>query len=284
MDFPADQLVYDLDFDAYKKQAGINASLLKAMAVSPAHGNLYMQGGLKTSKEMEFGTLAHMAILEPERFAQEVLLQPDFAEITGGQHHASRAYKDAKAGWMQAQGPNAMSLSFKDMAHIKAMASSLRAQKEIVELLAGGRSEVSFRWHDAHQDMTCKGRADLISPGGLLVDIKTAKSALPHAISRMIGDMGYHIQAAHYLEFGRQSGLYDHENFLLVAMEKTPPYACAGYFLDEATLLAGAQARAAAMRSLQECLKTGSWPGYPGLSVVGLPPWLLPRKEPSDAR
>jgi hypothetical protein len=85
---------------------------------------------------------------------------------------------------------------------------------------------------------------------------------------RTIGNFGYHVSAAHYLagenqlkKDGKISGP-EHNQFIFVAVEPTPPYLVAVYYISPRDLELGQWVRRQALNSIKEARKEKEWPGY----------------------
>jgi hypothetical protein len=152
-----------------------------------------------------------------------------------------------------------------------AMRESVRAHASASKLLAGeGDVEFSIVW-DARYDeddekavQRCKARLDKMSPviaGGVIVDIKTCRSASPRDFERAIFDHGYHRQGALYLDAARAAGL-DASHFVIIAVEKEPPYAVAVYRITEGAIEAGYEQIRPLLRTYAMCETLNEWPAF----------------------
>jgi len=77
----------------------------------------------------------------------------------------------------------------------------------------------------------------------VIVDIKTCQDASYNSFQRDIIDHRYHVQGAYFLD-GVSVALKDEvkRDFVLIAVEKTPPFAVAAYKLDQDILELGREA------------------------------------------
>ena len=114
-----------------------------------------------------------------------------------------------------------------------------------------------------------KGKADVLHPGAAIVDLKTTVNANPDALARSILNYGYHTQAAHYQNvFGREL------DYLIVAIEKTPPYMVTTVLLEADWTDLGRDRCQEAYEIYAACTATDTWPGYAsGVVVLPMPAW-----------
>jgi hypothetical protein len=168
-----------------------------------------------------------------------------------------------------------------DMEQMQAMEASLRDHSAARKLLWEwpGTEELSVLWTHKATEVPCKSRIDrlVMHPqlGRVAVDLKTAYNAQPgpHEFGRDAASGGYHLQGAMYLDALASQGVYvDH--YIIVAVEKSPPFAASAFLLPHELLEEGRDKIAEALRTFRECRDTGEWWGYPE-SVVQLevPHW-----------
>jgi exodeoxyribonuclease VIII len=126
-------------------------------------------------------------------------------------------------------------------------------------------AEVSFFWTDPATGIQCKGRADLVVPSyRAIVDIKSTVDAAARPFARDCRRYGYDIQAVTYLDGWKLAGGEPIDNFVVIAVEKEPPYMAAAYEFSLDDLDAARDERARLMSIYDECRRSDSWPGYPG--------------------
>lgn len=264
--FPADRLVAGLPFARYKADLAVNAGLLSEVSRSPLHGREYLDGPpRRATPDMRLGKFFHAALLEPLLFVSQ-------AKVFEGPR-TSRAYKALLAAQ---GGDDEWIISASELATVRAMLDRVHDHPVARGYLEGAVREISVKWTDAKTGLTCKGRPDAISKSGLVIDIKTCLDAGPDAASRELKARHIHLQAAQYLAFGQQTGLYDGHTFCMVFIERQPPYAVAVYTLGAYELAWGTYERNAAMAAWAEALKTGRFAGYPDERVLEAKAWALP--------
>lgn len=168
-----------------------------------------------------------------------------------------------------------------DHDRVIAMARALRQHPEASALFApgSGQPERTLVWRTG----TVWRRARLdwlpVSPARgqrmLLADYKSARTASPEALDRVINDHGYHLQGAWYVDGVKSLGLAEDVAYMLVVQEKEPPYLVSVDQLDDAAMRIGAMLARQAVDVYRECVESGRWPGYSDeVELIGLPPWV----------
>jgi hypothetical protein len=176
-------LVYGMPNDDYHATDALGSSGLKLLRRSPAHyfgQTLDPQRPVReATPAMKAGTLAHCAILEPDKVAERYIVRPDGLE---------GRTKDGKA-WLAALPVGIEAATAEQMQTAQRQAAAVRALPEIGPLLANGHAEVSAFWIDEATGAQCKCRPDFVhgTPSGvILLDVKTTQDAAPDAFQRSI--------------------------------------------------------------------------------------------------
>ena len=231
----------------YHAHGGLSASRMRTLAESPARlraqldrradpnpGRTAAPRGPRARTAQRIGHAAHLAVLEPELYAE-------------------------RAG----------ALSAPDRRVCDGIARSVHAHPTAGPLLAtGGHAELTALWEMEAQHPThparfgCKARIDYAADG-VLLDLKTTRDAGRGAFGRSIRTWGYHRQLAWYRYALRRHG-WPVERVAIVAVEKTPPYPTRVYELDEAALAAGEREIRELLGVYARCVATGTWPAYRG--------------------
>lgn len=258
----------------YRAAPGINQSALKQIARSPAH---YQQSLLepRDSKDMQLGRALHCLVLEPLEFGARFAFAPE----------VDRRTKDGKATFERFQAslqPGTEILSEDQGAAIEGMRAALELHPVAGEYLrAAGANEVSVFWRAEFPAergdvaVECKGRLDRLLATNTIIDLKTTDDARPGAFNRRAAEMGHHIQAAYYVDgLAAAADLDVDPEFLIVAVEKTPPYGIACYCVEPETLQKGRDEYKRLLTIYDACIQSGNWPGYPpSILPLTLPPW-----------
>lgn len=252
-----------LNEQVYRSAPGVNISNLKAMGKSPAHYLAKIEEPASDPTDAQvFGTLLHLAVLEPERLAGAYVTRPEGLKFTTKE---GKAWKDSQT------------LPILDDAKSAALirtAMAVSNHPTAGQILAGGKKEVSVFKTDPKTGLLLKGRIDCLTEDEngfvTVVDVKTTDDASISGFSRAIASWQYHAQAAFYLD------LVDADYFVFLAVEKSAPYAVGIYALDEASIMKGRDAYCTWLDKLAECQASGEWPGYSlEVETISLPAWAM---------
>ena len=157
------------------------------------------------------------------------------------------------------------------------MAERLSRTPEALAVLRapGAQVELSAFTIDAQTGTWLRGRFDVVAPS-VVADYKTAANAEPGKFARStMLDLGYHMQAAHYLDLGAAVGLVDRgAPFRFVVQEKEAPYLVAVVTVGADYLALGRRDMRRAIDLWAACNRTNTWPGYPA-TVAEPPRWAL---------
>lgn len=260
----------DVPMDEYHRWPGASKSRLWLMRErSPAHVRWAMDHPPESTPAQAYGTAAHMAILEPSRFAEVYERLPDGDGRT-------KAVKDARAA---IEEDGRIPLKPDDFDAIMAMRDVVLDHPKARRLLEGD-AERSLVWTDPDTGVLCKGRADLLSDRGpVIVDYKTTRDASPEAFERAIYIYGYYVQGAMYLDGASALG-DSRDHFVIIAQEKGPPFCVGVYDLRPDALLKGADEYGSLLRQWARCVESGEWPGYGDRVVpIGIPEWAARKIE-----
>lgn len=218
------------------------------------------------------GNATHDYFLRNKIFSEKWGIFPE------GHNGTTKEGKARKAELTEIYGSNL--LKHDQFELIKNLKKSADSQPTISKLFEGiSETEITVTWEE--NGITCKARIDAISEvkgHKILIDLKTTRSANPKDFSNACANYGYLIQSAHYLKGAKANGLIDPDNndFLHVVIEKEPPYLCAVYCLDDASLELGEEHRAKAMDKYQKALESGLWTGYSEqVETVAAPHWYF---------
>jgi hypothetical protein len=235
----------------------------------------------KSDENLENGVIVHLAALE-QRLLEERITIIDARDWRTKE--AKRLREDAYANGLLPilleREPGAKGPSFQKIVKIrKALEDS-----EAAPLLFGdgGQSEVSFTWEvevpaDQRHDATlvrCKARADRVTAGGVLVDLKTAPTASQRGFEQSMVAYGHHHRAAWYLDgWMRQEHLKGPpymRDYLFVVVAKEAPHLVSVYRCDERSLEWGRRLYRRALSLYTQALRADHWPGYTRESVETL--------------
>lgn len=257
--------------ETYHAWDGASNSRLSKLRQSPAHLRAYLVAPPEETAALRHGRAIHAAILEPDDFASRYVAAPE------GLDRRTKAGKETWDGLLNRFGEGCV-LKADEYAMCLAVRDSVHAHQSAGNLLVGpGEIELSCTWKHAQVDgIGCKARFDRYTPmiaGGAIVDIKTTRDASRREFEKAIFSLGYHRQGAFYLDGAKALGMHA-EHFVILAVEKEPPYAVAAYRLTEGAIEAGRDQLEVLLRRYGQCLATDTWPAYPDeVQDIALPPW-----------
>lgn len=260
----------NLPFADYLAHEAISPSGAGKLLRSGRHYRTYRDTPPPVTPAFRQGGYAHALSLEgPEAAAERFAVQPEGIDRRTKQGKAAAAAFEAEAA-------GKIILTAAEAAPVAGMAAAVAAHPLIPALLEGAEVELSMIWTDPATAAPCKGRADAARlADGVFLDLKTTLDASPAAFARAALNYGYHVQAAAYTAGAAVLG-FEVRDFLVLCVEKTPPFCCAVYRLPDAALELGAKRWADACRAYAECLERGTWPGYPeGITELVLPGWAM---------
>lgn len=250
----------------YHQNPAVSKSHLDMVAKSPRHYWARFVDPNRVIPEptpaMVVGSAVHTRVLEPHRYGIEYAVAPE----------CDRRTKAGKEVWdeFQASCRGKTVLTAEQDALAEAVANAVREHPAAALLLdKPGNAEKSYFWKDSATGERCKCRPDWHSDcRRLIVDLKTTDDASPAAFQRSIHKWRYHVQAAWYLR-----GL-SAEQFVFIAVEKSPPYLCGVYVATPEMVAAGERIADRDLARLSECRAADQWPGYSDEIVpIDLPRW-----------
>lgn len=271
---------------AYHMGEGLSQSSLKTLGFkSPLHYKHALTNPFEPTGATEFGSLLHCNVLQPEKLMQGIIRTPG----------CERRSKVDKATWeafgktvgdkiMVTPGEGAVvtqhSVTGKWTTHHEmtmdlsdTMKFAVYSNKIAMRALEKGGSEMSLYSEDDETGILKRCRIDRLPEGNAIVDIKTTEDGSPKGFAKAVANYGYHIQGAWYIDICNELGM-EKENFVIVALEKKPPYAVSVYILSEAALNYGRKLYREWLRTLADCLEKDEWPGYQEKFVtLDLPNW-----------
>ena len=251
----------------YHHWSALSNSHLNHLRKSPAHLQAYLAEPSKDTPAFKLGRAIHCAILEPDIFPTTYFLGLD----------VDRRTKQGKTAWVDFLKTHDEScvLSPADYARCAAIRDAVWKKKTARVLLeAVGEAELSIAWD--RNGVLCKARYDWISQeldGGTIVDLKSTTDASPKQFEKSIFNFGYHRQGAFYLD-GAAPCHIPVENYVVLAVEKDPPYESAAYKIKTEVLQAGWLQVEPLIEKYKACCERGEWPGYADIFTdIGIPAW-----------
>ena len=251
-----------MDFKTYQSIQAINATAIKAGVVSMKHMRAVMTGEeQEETAAMRWGSLVHMAILEPESFIGSVAI---YDGVKRG-----KAWDDFKTANISldiiTEGEND---------RLTAIMASVHSNKAASDLIDNTLHEVTARSNDATTG-PAKARLDCFSTILGVVDLKTTARIQPELFAKQFVGMGYDLQVGWYCDTARQHYELDAMPAChVIAVESKPPYDVAVYRVPDMVINVGkSKARKIAER-YRQCEVAGIFPGVmDGVKELVMPAW-----------
>jgi len=253
-----------LPFADYLKIPAWNASAIKALHHSYM---AWAEAPAKSTPALAFGTLAHTAVLEPQKMEDIAIYPPVRWDgkkwvkwVCNGRH------------WEQYKAQHSACeaiVSAADYDAAEALADAVSRNPSAVESLQGDK-EVTIVWIDPDWGL-CKCRFDSLSDT-IGADLKSTQDISPEGFSRSCLRYNYHIQAAWYMTGAAAVGI-DLDEFRFVAVESSEPHDNAVYVASTSMMIAGDNDILRARHNYlegKEAIFTGA---HPGISLIDLPDW-----------
>lgn len=264
------EIITNMPEAEYHSHPAVSKHGLDLIRKAPAHYRFAKDNPVQEATlAMKFGTLAHLAILEPERYERETFVMP----------RVDRRTKEGKAAYEEAMmvAEGRLIVTPEEHATLMGMQTALRTNDECIKVLDGATHiEPSLFWVDPMLDVACRARIDVVTPTAL-VDYKTTDDASYEAFSKSVFNFRYHVQAAFYLHAWRQCGGTEPMKFLFIAQERKAPYLTAIYELTQPFLDLGDEEWLRDLSLYRHCMRTNTWPDYEtNYRRIDIPRWLKP--------
>ena len=225
--------------------------------------------------QMKLGSALHAALLEEHAFDDMIAPAPI----------CDRRTKEGKATWAAfcASHGHKIILPADDYDAVMRMAASITSHREAGRLLFHDDRivETPLRWTDPATGIDCKAKPDCYIPRAAIVDVKTCTNPETGAFARAALDLGYHRQAAFYLDAVHAAGDTDCGRFFFIAVSNKPSYEASVLSLDQAEIDLGRRQNAELLCRLEECRRTGQWasPWATGVNLLTFPKWCFSQEN-----
>lgn len=255
----------------YRKHPAISHSQLLRIAESPEKFRYYQDNPKLPTASKLSGQYLHAITLQPETVNDNFAIIPDVDKRTKEGKEIMKQFA------IEAAGKGVVTVEMADKA--EAMKAALMQNEYVAKLLNGEREKPYF-WTDKMTGEQCKCRVDCLSEVGenlVVVDIKTTTNAETEAFTRSALKYGYDVQAAMYLE-GVEANTGRKPIFVLIAIEKEPPYCINILQVDKIFLQYGYDRFRELIGIYADCKKRNDWWGYLGrysqINNLALPAYL----------
>ena len=253
----------DMSATEYHATEAFSKSFMTKFDRSPAHAKVPEKPpGSQKVRNMLVGSAFHTTVLEPEKFEKEYVVLPEGKKRVGTHDADGRAI-----------------LNFTEGGDLPGMREAVRNHEDAGPLLSFGQAEVSVFWQDPDYGFLCKARPDWITPNGIIIDLKSTEDAREEAFSRTAYNLRYRWQGYWYLNGASIAKGEPHNIFIIIAVEKEPPYGVYVYEVDKEMLLLAMEEIAPLLKKYNQSLKSDIWSCYPpGMKSLELPRWARRRE------
>jgi exodeoxyribonuclease VIII len=251
-----------LDDKDYHALEHVSSTALRTISLNnPLYYKQKQMAEKDVTKSMIMGTLVHMAILEPEEFTKNVIINPFSDKRT-------KEYKDwAKSS--DIEGKTVISAGeLSEIEQMKAMMFSHpvalplfnRATMREMAIIYKDQSRMTFR------DYIVKAKLDLIGDD-FIADIKTSADISPHAFINTVVYSQYHLQAAFY-RYLDTCVTGKTKDFYFIAIRNQAPYDVAVYKLSNGRLDQGDRLWWKAFTAYRAAAESKIWGGYDEIITI----------------
>lgn len=259
-----------MPFSDYLAIDACSATALKRLSVSPLNYKWLKENEKKATRSLSQGTAAHCAILEPHR------LKTDFVLWTGGVRRGKAwdLFEEAHAG--------KQILNEQEWSEVQAMHAAAHSHPDAARYFQHGFAEVTLQWTDPQTGRKYKARVDwvtMVDDRLIFVDLKTTRDSSPRRFGQDAFKLGYHIQAALYVD-GGFAIFGDQPRFVFVAVENKGPFDVSVFNTPDHILEQGHDEYTRLEETLAACEASGFWPGRSGREMdLSLPAWAYDTED-----
>ena len=266
----------ELQHDEYIAMTdSVSSGALRAFLKSAAHFIDYLMikeedDEAGESKSLKFGTLAHLMVLEPKRFRECFLLQPDFGD------QRSSTNREKKNKWLYDLPKNKIPINEKDLVRLTAIAENISKHPSARAMLEKGISEVSVFVRCPKTGLKLRIRVDWLVESLLdFIDFKTTTDAREEPFAKSIDKFGYDVQMSFY-EYVLLLMFEKEIPPTLLAAESKRPHSIAVYPVGMLTRDIGLQLVMQGLNGIKKCIDEDRWPSIQDEArVIEVPDYKL---------
>jgi hypothetical protein len=264
------ELIYGLPFDEYQARPELNHSSLKNLFPPNTPLDYWWSENhpRKKSAAMEFGTAVHAAVFEHEKFADSVVVIPEFDRRTKA---GKEQYAEFLAG---AAGKTVITPD--EYEACKYILDAAQNHNILGKLLRAENRKYEVSGFFDFLGVPCKFRTDFTLPDQkIILDLKTTKCGHERAFKNSVLDFCYHSQAAFYLTAMAEITGEAWSDFIWITVESSAPYKIYLYEPDTRWLIEGHKLITAAMDLYKECKENQSYPSVKEeIMILNAPTWI----------
>lgn len=215
-------------------------------------------------EEINFGSLVHLAILQPHLLDDVVCYLPPDApnKPSSRQINAKMPSPETTAAiawwtdWREAnKGKQEVTESM--MEKVRGIQASVFTNPHTaIHLQTEQLREVSIFWE--RWGVKCRARLDILSACEI-VDLKTCGDASRAGFAKEMGKRRYAHQGEHYIDGAKACGR-NIISYVLIAVETSPPYLCAAHSLGDSSIEVAKSENRRDLATYKKCAESGVWP------------------------
>lgn len=247
--------VFDISNEDYHANGAINRSRLMEFKKSPLHYHYkyltdHSMEPIKSTRDMDFGNLVHCLVLEPDKFHDNFVIQPEFNKRTNDGKFKYNQFLSGLSG--------KIAITNEDFELANSMKNAIISHEIAALLLANSKVEQSIFWTENVTKIQCKVRMDSWK-NNLVIDLKTCASADYKSIQNSALKYGYFLQAGMtYLAL--KSLEIELMKFVLICVEKSAPFGVGIFVIENEALEFGVLEFKQLIYDFAECQTKNSWP------------------------
>lgn len=250
--------------ETYHALPFISATGLGRISQSPQHFLAWKNEKQRETPALLLGRAIHEGVLQPSLFAKRWAGAPECDRRT-------KMGKETYEAFLHEHGDKKV-LSAKDYGIVERIIDSVYSHKEASKWLSNGKAEQVLIWDDPEEKIRCKGRVDYLRDDGIIVDVKSTEDASAKGFPRSAINWRYYVQSAFYTNAASILKGKKFETYVMIAVEKEPPYAVAIYAFSDDMISFGRNQYQADLKVYAQCLKTDKWPAYEeSLQIIEAP-------------
>lgn len=262
----------------------VNSSSAKWALKSGADFLWHFENDVEETKSMRMGTLAHMAILEGQRFIDSYIVMPEITGLTqdGKVSLQSKAAKQARAEWVEAHKHKTI-VTQEEYDTLRWQTDSVIANDDALKILTNGTPELTGYYADPVTGILNRFRLDFL-PRDVSgwADVKTvAVCDVDWFRSNRVEDnfYQYDFQAGSY-DFGTETILgrrADIPVWILIASQ--PPWRTIVVPIEDVYLEIGRKKHRKAQDKIKSCIDLKRWDPPPTVQSMHPNHWYLQKQQ-----
>lgn len=269
----------------------VSSSMLRLFSQCPSRWKSGYESPESDSKK--FGSLLDCRLLTPEQFTSRFSVKPQtYPDTKTGELKPFNSNSTWCKNWIDEQGEREI-VSCAEISAVDAARNRMMGDETIREYFECTDKQVWVRaeWKDKATGLTIPVQAliDFVPLKNSafrksIGDLKTVRSAALVPFGRQVYQLGWHLQAAFYLDLymaavnpkHEESG-EDRTDWIFILQENYAPYETGRRLLSQDFIEIGAATYRHALARYARSLKTGEWAGYDepdNFTLVNAEPWM----------